>query len=84
MPERVEADHQATARTITARTQHYCGAHSATCQRVIRPGARYVRSVLFPGHDANGSQRPISRPVCFGCAARYVNLAHLVEEPADV
>jgi hypothetical protein len=42
-----------TARAVRARKQHWCS-QSWVHDHVIRSGDRYVRSVIFPGHDAHG------------------------------
>lgn len=55
--------------TVTARKMRACEGHR--CVRVIQPGEDYVRAVAFPGHDANGSDRPWVMRVCLGCYFEY-------------
>jgi hypothetical protein len=49
----------------TARREHRC----TDCRRRIRVGHRYLRHILFPGHDANSSTRPLVLKECMACSA---------------
>jgi hypothetical protein len=80
--------HAMTARLVTARTPKWCGCQNTypyPCKRRIDPGDKYVRSVMFPGHDAGPGRyergaRPQVMPICVNCASGYVGIDRLVRE----
>jgi hypothetical protein len=62
-------DVQATEHTVTARKARQC--EGWRCWVRIQPGEDYVRSVAFPGHEANGGDRPWVMHICKGCHTQY-------------
>lgn len=66
-----------TARAVRARRPRRCRIDS---RHQIRVGDLYVRSVIFPGHDAHpGPGRPpMVGALCCSCAERYAGTAGLV------
>lgn len=58
-------DVNATEHTVTARLGFTC--HGYRCHEIVRKGEEYVRLVAFPGHDANGSDRPWVLRICVAC-----------------
>lgn len=72
--------HGGTASLRTACKTHWCSArdnYPFPCQQRIDPGDRYVRSVMFPNHDASGYDVPVTRDTCLTCAANYLYLDDL-------
>lgn len=72
--------HGGSAETRTARKVRYCTARDAypyPCVGRIDRGERYVRSVMFPNHDASGYDVPVVRATCLTCAMNYLNLMEL-------
>lgn len=57
-------EHLVRARKVTA-------CHGYRCAALIRVGEDYVRAVAFPGHDANGTERPWVMKLCIGCATEF-------------
>lgn len=55
---------------VRARTEHPCDNSVGLGRHHIRPGQLYRRTVLFPGSDANPSDRPWTHYCCADCAAR--------------
>jgi hypothetical protein len=62
-------DINATEHTITSRKDRRCEGYR--CGRAIAGGDDYVRLVAFPGHDANGSDRPWVMCICVSCWREY-------------
>ena len=88
MPPTKYVDYCHVARLLKARKQHRCEIrdHYPYPCRTISPGDLYIRSTIFPGHDAAGSRwdknaRPQSQAVCLNCARNYIGLDTLV--PGD-
>lgn len=72
--------HGGTAALRTARKTHWCHAkddYPSPCPRRIEPGTQYVRSVMFPNHDASGYDKPVAHDTCLSCAANYLYLDDL-------
>jgi len=71
-----------SAELRTARRAHWCDTRNTypnPCTRRIDPGTRYVRSVMFPNHDASGYDVPVTHAVCLNCARNYIDLDVLAE-----
>lgn len=58
-----------TAHLVRARKTRRCEGYR--CPHQIDPGEDYVRTVCFPGHDANGGTRPWVLHLCITCATEY-------------
>lgn len=72
--------HGGMATLRTARKTHWCTANDdypVPCRRRIELGDQYVRSVMFPNHDASGYDVPVTRDTCLSCAANYIYLDDL-------
>lgn len=70
----------------TARKVHYCHANNdypLPCRRRIEPGTQYVRSVMFPNHDASGYDHPVTHDTCLSCAVNYLYLDDLATVAAE-
>ncbi|WP_269304850.1 hypothetical protein [Aeromicrobium sp. HA] len=75
-----------TAKVVTARKLHYCDINDnypGICERTIEPGAQYIRSVMFPNHDASGYDTPVAYAVCATCAEGYTGLDDLADAIRD-
>jgi hypothetical protein len=83
----VYRDHAHTAKVVRARKGHWCDIkdmYPMQCVGRIEPGQQYIRSVIFPGHDAGPSRydrgaRPWSHEVCLNCAVNYRGLDDLAK-----
>jgi hypothetical protein len=64
------------SRAQRARRNYWCDDVSFGHDRKINPGDVYVRTVAFPGHDANpDGPAPLVMKLCAYCAATYPNSA---------
>lgn len=69
-----------TAALRTARKSRWCSARDTypyPCAGRISKGEQYVRSVMFPSHDASGYDVPVTRDTCLVCAMNYLHLLDL-------
>ncbi len=69
-----------SAEVRKARRDHWCSARDAypyPCPGRIPAGEEYVRSVMFPSHDASGYDVPVVRDTCRDCAPNYLYLDQL-------
>ena len=69
-----------TAEVRKARRDRWCSARDAypyPCPGRIPAGQEYVRSVMFPSHDASGYDVPAVRDTCRDCARNYLYLDRL-------
>lgn len=72
--------HGGMAEVRTARRERWCTArddYPHPCPGRIRVGEEYVRSVMFPNHDASGYDVPVVHDTCRECAQNYVYLVDL-------
>jgi len=60
-----------TAKVVRARKRHRCDGPYDGPGHMILPGRRYVRSVVFPGHDASNGKAPWVHRLCVDCAQQY-------------
>lgn len=78
--------HGGNAVLRTARKRRWCSArddYPSPCPRTIEPGTQYVRSVMFPNHDASGYDKPVVHDTCLSCAGNYLYLDDLAEVATD-
>ncbi len=71
--------HGGSAELRTARRRRRCSARDGypyPCAG-IEVGDRYVRSVMFPNHDASGYDVPVAHDTCLDCAMNYLDLMDL-------
>lgn len=69
-----------SAEVRKARREHWCTArddYPYPCAGRIPVGQEYVRSVMFPSHDASGYDVPVVRDTCRACALNYLYLMNL-------
>lgn len=69
-----------SAEVRTARRDRWCMARDSypyPCPGRIRAGEEYVRSVMFPNHDASGRDVPEVHDTCRECAQNYLYLDDL-------
>lgn len=72
--------HGGSAEVRTARRDRWCmtrDSYPYPCKVRIRAGEEYVRSVMFPNHDASGLDIPVARDTCRECALNYLYLMDL-------
>ncbi len=63
------SEHNATRSTRTARKHYSCD--EGTRRHRIAPGDRYLRHVIFPGHDVLNPDKPITLRECVACAIEH-------------
>ena len=81
MSKRSVTFHGGTASVRKSRRVRFCGARDIYCWHTIRPGEEYVRSVMFPNHDASVYDVPVVHVTCAGCALNYIYLDQLDVSP---
>lgn len=84
--------HGLSARIVTARKTHWCTDRRRECSHKIEPGQRYVRTVMFPNHDAYSyvdpvTHRPLRRPIphdlCLACASNYDDIGQIARDAGE-
>lgn len=66
--DQIPREHSTARSRLRSRRPRACDARSFYgCSRTIERGDTYDRITVFPGHDANGSDRPYPFVVCAAC-----------------
>lgn len=73
-------EYNLAVKAVRARKFRWCSQEWAH-DRHINAGDLYVRSVIFPGHDAHPGRHhpgPVSHDLCHQCAGQYIETKGLI------